>query len=218
MKENQRKIGIMGGAFDPIHYGHLLIAENAAAQYGLDQVVFMPTGQSPHKAKRHITDASYRCEMIRQAIADNPKFCLSTLELDLSGTNYTYRTLEHWKEQHPKDKLYFIMGGDSLKDFETWRYPDRILQAAYLLAAIRDDVEGTVFQEQIAYLRERYQTEYIFALNTPNFAVSSHRIRSLTEQGQTIRYMVPEPVREYILAHGLYDRKTGMNNNETIRD
>ena len=204
MEEKQRRIGIMGGAFDPIHYGHLLIAENAVAQYDLDQVIFMPTGHSPHKAKRNITDSTHRCQMIRQAIADNPRFCLSTLEIDSSETNYTYRTLERWKEQHKEDILYFIMGGDSLKDFETWRYPDRILQAAYVLAAVRDDVEGSVFQEQIRYLNERYQTTRIFALNTPNFAVSSHRIRSLVEQGQTIRYMVPEPVREYIGIHGLY--------------
>ena len=202
--EKQRKIGIMGGAFDPIHYGHLLIAENAAEQYGLDQVYFMPTGQSPLKAKRHITDAAHRCEMIQLAIADNPRFRLSTQEIDNEGTSYTYRTLERLKEKHPMDQFFFIMGGDSLKDFETWRYPERIVRAACVLASVRDDVEGDAFRKQLEYLRERFGTEAIFPLSTPNYEVSSHGIRTLTEQGQTIRYMVPESVRAYIEEHGLY--------------
>lgn len=204
MKENRKKIGIMGGAFDPIHYGHLLIAENAAAQYGLDQVIFMPTGHSPHKTKQHITDAAHRCEMVRLAIADNPCFSLSMMEINSRETNYTYRTLEQLKSLHPQDELYFIMGGDSLKDFETWVHPERILKSANVLAAIRDNVAGETFQTQIQYLKERFGTEGIYSLSTPNFTVSSHRIRSLIQNKQTVRYMLPEPVRAYILANQLY--------------
>lgn len=204
MENQKKKIGIMGGAFDPIHYGHLLIAENAAAQYSLDEVMFMVTGISPHKEKKHITDPVHRCEMTRRAISDNPVFSMSTLEIHAEETNYTYRTLEKLKELYPGCELYFIMGGDSLKDFENWRNPQRILMAANVLAAIRDNVEGDVFKRQIEHLRERFGTEGIYSLSTPNFTVSSHRIRSLVECGQTIRYMVPEPVREYIIEHGLY--------------
>ncbi len=208
MSEKQRKIGIMGGAFDPIHYGHLLIAENAADQYGLDEVFFMPTGQSPLKNKQHITDASHRCAMIRLAIADNPRFHLSTLEVEEQGISYTYRTLELLKEQHREDQLFFILGGDSLRDFDSWRYPERIMKAASVLAAIRDDVDGSVFQDKIAYLRERYGEAAVFPLRTPNYEVSSNQIRTRTGQGQTIRYMVPEPVRAYIQEHGLYKDRT----------
>lgn len=202
--EKQRRIGIMGGAFDPIHYGHLLIAENAAAQYELDQVFFIPSGQSPVKNKQLITKASHRCEMIRLAIADNPRFCLSTLEIDAQGTSYTYRTMELLKEQHPKDQLFFILGGDSLKSFDTWRYPERIVKAASILAAVRDDVDGSAFMEKIAYLKGHYGEDTVFPLSTPNYEVSSNRIRTLVSQGQTIRYMVPEPVRAYIQEHCLY--------------
>lgn len=208
MEKQSKKIGIMGGAFDPIHYGHLLIAENAAAQFGLDEVIFMLTGISPHKEKKHITDPIHRCEMTKRAISDNPAFSMSTLEIHAEETNYTYRTLEKLKALYPGYELYFIMGGDSLKDFENWRNPQRILMAANVLAAIRDNVEGDVFERQIAHLRERFGTEGIYSLSTPNFTVSSRRIRSLVERGQTIRYMVPEPVREYIIEHGLYCKPT----------
>lgn len=204
MDGNRKKIGIMGGAFDPIHYGHLLIAENAAAQYQLDNVIFMPTGHSPHKTKQHMTDAVHRCEMIRLATFDNPHFSLSLQEIHSKETNYTYRTLELLKETHPTEQLFFIMGGDSLKDFEHWKYPKRILSAARILAAVRDDVDGSNFEQQKDELNAWYGKERIFRLNTPNFSVSSQNIRERVGSGKTIRYMLPECVRLYIMEHQLY--------------
>lgn len=204
MEEKRKKIGILGGTFDPIHYGHLLIAENAAEQYALDEVWFMPTGQSPHKSKQSITDASLRCEMIRLAIEDNPGFRLSRLEAESHETNYTYRTLELLKSIHPDMDFYFILGGDSLKDFETWRNPEQILQMVCILAAVRDDVEGMAFQKQITCLCEKYHAKGIFPLHTPNYSVSSSRIRELIKNQRTVRYMLPENVRAYILEHELY--------------
>lgn len=204
MDEKRKRIGIMGGTFDPIHYGHLLIAENAAVQYALDQVLFIPTGHSPHKAEQHITDAKHRCNMIRLAIADNPSFSLSTMEVTSEATSYTYRTLERLTECHPDEDFYFILGGDSLKDFESWRYPDRILKAAYILAAVRDDMAGEDFFGQIAHLNERCEAPRVFPLSTPNFSVSSRKIRELVQNQKTIRYMLPEIVRNYILENNLY--------------
>lgn len=204
MSVKQQRIGIMGGTFDPIHYGHLLIAENAAAQYNLEQVIFMPTGQSPHKSAQNITKAAKRCEMIRLAIADNSRFSLSTLEVESHQVNYTYNTLEFLKKQQPEHEFYFIMGGDSLKEFESWKNPERILKAAYVLAAIRDDVDGEEFHKQVAYLNRRYCVSRIFCLSTPNVSVSSRSIRQLVQGGKTIRYMLPENVREYIDRHQLY--------------
>ena len=205
MSEKQIRTGIMGGAFDPIHYGHLLIAENAAAQYQLDKVIFIPSGHSPHKTKQHMTDAAHRCEMIRLAIWDNPCFDLSLFEIHSAGINYTYRTLEGLREQYPQDLFFFIMGGDSLQDFGHWKYPKRILDASCILAAVRDDVDGSNFERQKDELNAWYGTERIFRLNTPNFSVSSQHIRERAGSGRTIRYMLPEPVRDYIMEHQLYD-------------
>lgn len=194
----------MGGAFDPIHYGHLLIAENAAAQYDLDEVHFMPTGQPPHKKKQKLAEAAHRCEMIRLAIETNPRFTLSQLEINTHEVNYTYRTLERIRTAHPKEELFFILGGDSLKDFRSWKYPERILKAACVLAAVRDDVDGSAFQAQLADLNQWYGKERIFPLVTPNFSVSSRNIRQRAAGQKTIRYMLPEPVRNYIADHQLY--------------
>ncbi len=204
MMEKRRKIGIMGGTFNPIHYGHLMIAENAAEQYGLDLVLFMPNGTPPHKPDKKIVAASHRIEMIRLAIQDNPSFQLSLDEVNSGETSYTYRTLERLKEKEPEDDFYFIMGGDSLKYFDTWRYPERILRTAYVLAAIRDNVEGAEFQEYIDHLNHDYEAMGVFPLNTPNFSVSSSKIRDLIQNQKTVRYMLPENVREYIMEHLLY--------------
>lgn len=205
MVKERKRIGILGGAFDPIHYGHLLIAENAAAQYDLDEVIFMPTGQSPHKAKEYVTEAAHRCEMVRLAIADNPLFSLSRLEVDSEEIDYTYLTLETLKAQNPEQDYFFILGGDSLKDFQDWLHPERILAAACLLAAVRDDMEGSEFKQQLARLNEWYGQERVFRMYTPNVSVSSHEIRRRISEGKTVRYMLPEAVRRYIIDQKLYE-------------
>lgn len=204
MGESRKKIGIMGGTFDPIHFGHLLIAENAAQQYQLEEVWFMPTGTSPHKEQKYITDDEHRCEMIRLAIEGNPNFTLSLEEVESDRTNYTYQTLEELQEKYSENEFYFILGGDSLKNFESWRYPERVLKAAYLLAAVRDDMEGDMFWQQVSHLEQKYQAKGIFALRTPNSSVSSKEIRQRVYNQKTIRYMLPEKVRNYILENGLY--------------
>lgn len=204
MDESRKKIGIMGGTFDPVHFGHLLIAENAAQQYQLDEVWFVPTGTSPHKEQKYITDDEQRCEMVRLAIEGNPVFRLSLEEVKSDRVNYTYRTLEDLQEKHPDKEFYFILGGDSLKNFETWRCPERVLRAAYILAAVRDDMEGEAFGQQMSYLEQKYNAKGIFALRTPNSSISSREIRQRVYNQKTIRYMLPEKVRHYILEHGLY--------------
>ena len=205
MEEKRIKTGIMGGTFNPIHYGHLLIAENAAEQFGLDEILFIPTGRSPHKSDRQILDAALRCDMIRLAISDNAAFRLSTIEIEADEVNYTYRTVDHLRDQSPDRELYFIMGGDSLQAFGTWRYPEHILDEAGLLVAVRDDVDEAELKEQIQSLEQRYPQARIACLKTPNYSLSSHRIRALAAKGRTIRYMVPEAVRCYIEEHHLYD-------------
>lgn len=204
MEDKRIKTGIMGGTFNPIHYGHLLIAENAAEQFGLEEILFIPTGRSPHKSDRQILDAAIRCDMIRLAIADNAAFKLSTIEIEADEVNYTYRTVDHLREQYPNRELYFIMGGDSLQAFGSWRYPGHILEEAQLLVAVRDDVDQLELQGEIRSLEQQYPQARIACLKTPNYSLSSHRIRALVAKGRTIRYMVPETVRRYIEEHHLY--------------
>lgn len=203
MDNPRKRKGIMGGTFDPIHFGHLLIAENAADQFALDEVIFMPTGISPHKKDIFISDAAIRCEMIQRGIQNNPRFSLSLLEVNSNEINFTYKTLEYLKEQEPETDFYFIMGGDSLFYFDTWRCPERILKVSAVLAAIREDWEGDRFDQQIAYLNETLHGR-IYRLNTPNFTISSRKIRELAAQNKSIRYMVPDAVLTYIQKNNLY--------------
>lgn len=198
-----KRIGIMGGTFDPIHYGHLLIAENAAEQFLLDEVMFMPTGISPHKKECSLTNSKLRCDMVSLAIRNNPHFSLSLQEINSSDINYTYKTLEGLKKQHPDTEFFFILGGDSLFELDSWKYPDRILKSSAVLAAIRDDWEGERFDRQITYLNKKYEGT-ILQLHAPNFSVSSKNIRKLISQNKTVRYMLPDDVLFYIQTYKLY--------------
>lgn len=199
----QRRIGIMGGTFNPIHYGHLIIAENACEQYGLEQVIFMPTGRPPHKDFSGEDMARHRCEMVKLAIKGNDKFTISLFEVLREQTSYTFQTLKEMQRIYPDAKLYFILGADSLFEFDNWYHPDIICREAVILAAVRDNLTESKVDSQIRYLTETLHGE-IHRLETPNFNVSSKIIRTRLRQGQTIRYMVPEKVEEYIKRQGLY--------------
>ena len=139
MEKKNRKIGIMGGTFDPIHIGHLILGEAAYEQFGLDEVWFLPAGNPPHKRNRagRAKDAQ-RVEMVRRAIASNPHFVLCTKEMKDEGYTYSYRTLEAMRKEHPCTEFYFIIGADSLFYFDEWKNPERICAAAKLLVATRD--------------------------------------------------------------------------------
>ncbi|MGN0481989.1 MAG: nicotinate-nucleotide adenylyltransferase [Lachnospiraceae bacterium] len=210
MKQEQEmptKVGIMGGTFDPVHYGHLLIAENARIQFGLEKVLFIPTGQSPHKDDARITDSKKRCEMLKLALEDNPFFQLSTVELERNETNYTYRTVQYFRQTYVNTKWYFIMGADSLFQFHTWKHPEQILQNATILAAVRDEKNLPELEERMAYLTDAYGGE-IYPLQTPNFSISSHEIRKRIEEGASIRYQLPDSVRNYIEKNHLYCKRS----------
>lgn len=199
----KQRIGIMGGTFNPIHYGHLIIAENAYEQFELDQVIFMPTGYAPHKAYGGVEMTKHRCEMVRRAVSGNEHFSVSTYEIDRTQVNYTYMTLQAVQEMYPEAELYFILGADSLFDFDKWKCPELICKQATILAAVRDYLTESKVDQQIGFLKERYAGE-IYRLDTPNFNVSSKVIRTRLENGETIRYMVPDAVKEYIENNKLY--------------
>lgn len=202
-QEVPAKIGIMGGTFNPIHNGHLLIAEYAREEFQLERVLFLPTGHSPHKLKQKITEAAMRCEMIGLAIADNPFFEVDLREVKAERLSYTYLTILDLKKAYPTSELYFILGADSLFDLEDWKKPEEIFSNCKILAAYREGEGQKDFQEQINYLNEKYQA-HIYPLHTPSFEVSSSNIRSRVRKKQTIRYLVPKEVEDYIQKTGLY--------------
>ena len=197
------KIGLMGGTFNPIHYGHLLIAENAYEQFGLDEVIFLPTGQSPHKDARHILEAEERMEMIRLAIADNPHFSCSDYEIRKESISYTYLTVQAFSEQAAGKELYFIMGADSLAYFDSWMRPDEISRMCTILAAVRDGLNQAELIPIRDFLQEKYGARIGF-ISTPDFSVSSRMIRKRIASRQSIRYLVPDVVEQYLEKHAVY--------------
>jgi nicotinate-nucleotide adenylyltransferase len=201
----ERKVGIMGGTFDPIHIGHLILAENAYEQFGLEKVVFMPSGNPPHKRTRTGRASNEeRTEMVKLAIAPNPHFEISLEEMNEEGYSYTYRTLEALKEEHPDTEYFFILGADSLFDFDGWKDPQRICNACTLVAAARNHTPTEELDRQIEHIASAYRTS-VRKLDTPNIDVSSNQIRIWISEGHTIRYYVPDSVIDYIRKNGVYD-------------
>mgnify|MGYP000059680216 FL=1 len=202
-KEKARKIGIMGGTFDPIHIGHLILGENAWHQFGLEKV--LPSANPPHKPNRiGRADIQERVDMVRGAIADNPHFELSLEEAFREDYCYTSETLQEMTVKHPDTEYYFIMGADSLFAFETWHEPQKICQNCVIVAAVRDHVSAEHFKEQIEYLTQKYQVD-IRILATPNIDVSSHEIREWIRKANTsLKYYVPDKVISYIKEKNLY--------------
>lgn len=195
------KIGIMGGTFDPIHNGHLMLGACAYDKFNLDSVWFLPNGNPPHKKEE--TNTKDRLEMVRLAIEKDERFVLNTYEAKQSGKCYSYETLESFHRQYPEYEFYFIVGADSLFSIESWKEPAKVMKACTLLAACRDDKNPQDMQEQIAYLTEKYDAD-IQLMNTPHMDISSSDIREMTSMGMNIGSMVPEEVASYIQKHHLY--------------
>ncbi len=199
-----KKIGLMGGTFDPIHIGHLILGETAFEQFDLDRVIYMPAGNPPHKRHREgrATDAE-RYEMVQLAIRNNPHFSISDFEMNEDGYSYTYRTLEAICRDHPDWELYFIIGADSLFDFDTWREPQRICDNCTLIVATRNHTATALLDERIAQVRQRYNAR-IEKLESENIDCSSNMIRDWINTGRSIRYYVTDPVMMYIEEHQIY--------------
>ena len=198
------RIGIMGGTFDPIHIGHLILGEAAYQQLHLGRVLYMPAGNPPHKTRREgrATDQQ-RLEMVRRAISGNPHLVLSEKEMHAEGYTYTYRTLESLLHTAPDTSIYFIIGGDSLKDFSKWKEPQRICDACTLAVAVRNHMSRSELDQEISGLRERFGAR-IVKLETENIDISSNQIREWIHEGRSVRYYLTDSVRQYIEAHALY--------------
>ena len=204
MSEKKKRIGIMGGTFDPIHIGHLILGETAYHQFHLDRILFMPAGNPPHKKGREnrATDRQ-RVDMVRLAIASNPHFSLSLEEMHREGYTYTYRTLERLKDQNPDTEYYFILGADSLYTFDEWREPERILRACTILVGTRNHTSDEKLDRVIGELEDKYQGN-IQKLESLNIDISSEMIRSWIEKGRSLAYYVPDQVIDYIQKNNIY--------------
>ena len=205
MTYQNKKIGILGGSFDPIHNGHLAIAESAYRDFHLDEVWLIPAGHSPNKDEDKMTSAAVRAEMTALAAQDIPHFRLSTYEIDKEGTSYTYLTLSDFKEQYPDTDFYFIMGADSLDYFDAWRHPEIICQKAVILVAVRDDMDLDDINEKIGHIKEQFHAE-IYPLSCAKIDISSSEIRANLQDGKEIYHMVPQAVADYITEHNLYKK------------
>lgn len=197
-----RKIGILGGSFDPIHMGHLNIAKSAYREFALDEVWFTPAGHSPNKDEGKMTPAAARVDMTKLAIAPYPYFKLSRIEVDAEGTSYTYRTLTKLKERHPAVDFFFIMGADSLDYFEQWKHPEIICEKATVLAAVRDDMDIAQINAKIAAIQAQFPA-VIYPIRGGRTEVSSTQLREMLKAGEK-SLMLPDAVFHYIRERHLY--------------
>ena len=201
--QRKRKIGLMGGTFNPIHIAHLILAENAYHEYGLDEIIFLPNGIPPHKRNAHIAPDDDRLAMVRLAVEGIPYFSVSDMEMVREGLSYSSDTLLELRSAHPDCEYYFIMGGDSIEQFETWHRPDIILANCIVLAAIREQSDEEEFDRQIASLCQKYGAD-IRKLSIPRLDLSSSEIRKRVREGMSVRFMVPQAVLDYMTEKGLY--------------
>jgi len=191
-------IGIFGGTFNPPHMGHLIVAESVREQLHLDKILFIPSARPPHKSRNSIVAATHRVEMTRRAIAENPYFELSEIEIRRKGKSYTIDTLEQLKTLYPQDELFLIIGADELIDFHTWRYPDKILQFCQVVVINRPGFD-------ISQVANDIIRKVVFA-EVPNIEISSTEIREKVRLGKSIRYLVPAQIEQYILQSKIYSR------------
>lgn len=198
-----KKVGIMGGTFNPIHNAHLILAEQAYHQFDLEKVLFMPTKNPPHKKKQELASDEHRKNMIHEAIKENPHFELSTLEMEREGITYTAETLRILHQMGEDTEYYFILGGDSLMQITSWREPKAIFSMAKIVAATRTGYREDEIIRQCNRLEQEYHAA-IMRLDVPNLEISSKLIRTRCEQEEPIRYYVPETVFSYIQEHKLY--------------
>lgn len=198
-----KKVGIMGGTFNPIHIAHLVLAEQAYEQFGLDEIVFMPSKRPAYKDLSEVIDEEYRQRMIELAIADNPHFTIDTMEFYREGNTYTADTLEELTKKNPEVEYYFILGADSLFQLEKWYRPEVILSLSTILAANRDDKDDDLVKSKIEELINTFHAK-IHLLKIPKIDISSKMIRECIQEGKSIRYYVPNGVSDYIQQQTLY--------------
>ncbi|AOH38929.1 nicotinate-nucleotide adenylyltransferase [Dialister pneumosintes] len=198
------KIGIFGGTFNPIHVGHLVIAEAAWQEFGLEEIIFIPTADTPKKNMHHV-DKYLRYEMVKIAIQGNPHFTISPIEIERQGVSYTVDTIRELREQRDANTdFYFIAGTDAVADLPEWKFNKELLHACYFVCASRPEKVEKLAQT-INYFGELGEKK-ILTLKTPELAISSTILREWIKKGISTRYFIPDNVIDFINEHKLYRR------------
>lgn len=192
------KIGLFGGTFDPIHIGHLIIAETVKDTLKLDKIIFIPAANPPHKLGKRITDSRHRLSMIQMAIVDHKDFQLSEIEIAHKSSSYSTETVQLFLDLYPSDELLFLIGGDSLKELHTWHEPDRLLKMIKIVVVQRPGINlkkvSSCFLDQVIFV------------DAPLIGISSSNIRQNILEQRSIRYLVPDSVADYIHENKLYNK------------
>lgn len=203
MKRAQ-KIGIMGGTFNPIHMGHLVVAEDVREKFVLDRMLFMPTGLPPHKPDGEVIDAEHRYEMVRRAVASNRFFEASRLEIDRGGYTYTVNTLMELKHEYGEETvLFFIIGADVIRELTMWKEFRNVFELCEFIAVFRLGFDRASFEAGIKRLINDYGA-VIHEADTRLIDISSRELREKRTRGESIKYLVPDAVDDYIIEKGLY--------------
>ncbi|GAG11845.1 unnamed protein product, partial [marine sediment metagenome] len=203
--EGIMRLGIYGGSFDPVHYGHLLLAETCREQCSLDRVIFMPAAVSPHKQYQVAAEADARCEMLNLAIAGHESFEVSRLEVDRGGVSYTVETLRALKSEDPQRELFLLFGADALADLPTWKEPDVICELCLPVVVARPGAAEVDFEPLREFASgERVELMKSLRVEMPQIDISSSEIRRRVANGRSIRYQTPRAVEKYIETHGVY--------------
>lgn len=198
-----KSLAIMGGTFDPIHYGHLVVAEQVRHSFACDKVLFIPAAIPPHKTQNTITAVADRLAMTKMAVASNPWFEISTLEIERPGPSYTIDTVREIKETYQPENLYFITGADAVLEILSWKDVNNLLSLCKFIAATRPGYDLNNLQQRLKSLPQKY-FENIIPFYVPSLAISSTDIRNRVNSGKPIKYLLPESVEDYIYDHLLY--------------
>lgn len=198
------RYAIMGGTFDPIHFGHLAAAETVRQKLNCQKVIFIPSGNPPHKKGRVLTDPIHRYLMTILAATSNPYFEVSNIEVNRNGYSYTLDTIKELSECYGKEvELLFITGADALLEIETWYKVDELLKLCSFVAVTRPGYDKSKLEQKLLYLQSKYNSE-LHIVDVPGLNISSTDIRERIKKGASIRYLIPEAVEQYIFKHGIF--------------
>lgn len=198
-----KKIGILGGTFDPFHLGHVSIGERSIEEVGLDELILLPANVSPFKINREMVEEIHRINMLEAFVKNHPDFSVSRLEIDTDNVSYTYDTMETFRKLYLDDKIYFICGSDALVTVENWYKGKMLLENTDFIVANRPGIDGDVLNEKIKHYVDSYLTEIILLTN-PILEVSSTEIKEKLKLGMSIHNLVPGEIEKYIDEYALY--------------
>lgn len=200
------RLGIFGGTFDPVHYGHLLLAETCRETLELSEVRFVPAGNPPHKSGIQITDGHARADMLKLAVSGYPEFTVDRRELKRQGPSFTVDTLAEFAAELPDAELFFLMGADSLRDMPGWREPDRISELATVVAVNRPGLPLPTSSQVVEWVGDALAAR-IRLITMPGADLSATDLRQRAREGGSLRFMTPRAVEAFIGEHRLYDSK-----------